>query len=271
MVHSNNVSVNSSGDMLNAALTSTLPIQSPTATWRSEILREGQIFHSTSKIIAGFGNRFKKDLSQLSCLGTSFFAAPWYSGLEDNMKNFLQWSQRLIQYYEIARLEISITAESDNDLFLLLEHQLMSIRYTPKLSASYTISDLLNEPLRVTLLIYLNACIWRFRVFPIMKYVVRPLQENLLSNATAPISILHSIKRTAPDVLFWMLFIGGVASRGYHEHSWFVAQLVELTFHQGICDWDAAQEILHGFFYMDHPGQPGGKELWEEVEALRPE
>ncbi|KAJ5390172.1 uncharacterized protein N7496_001240 [Penicillium cataractarum] len=255
------------GDMLNAILTNTRPTLSPTATWRSKILQEEKIFHSTSNFITGFANQFKKDLSQLSCLGTSFFAAPWYSGLEDSMKDLLQWSQRLIQYYEIARLQTSITTQSDNDLFLVLEHQLMLIRYTPKLSASYTISDLLNEPLRVTLLIYLNACVWHFRVFPIMRYMVSPLQQILLSNTTGANSILHCIKRNAPDLLFWILFIGGVASRGHHEHLWFVAQLVELTSYLGISDWDAAQVILRGFFHMDHPGQPGGKELWEEVSA----
>lgn len=250
---------------MRAALTNTPPTLPLTATWRNGIRQETEVFYSTKNFMALLDDRFKKTASQLCVLGTSFFAAPWYEGLEDSMKNFLHMAQRSIQYYEVACLRPSIIVPTDNDLFVLLEYYLISIRYPPNPSAS--VSTLLNEPLRITLFIYLNMCVWHFQVFPVMQQMVNPLQQCLSS--TTPIPILTPIKQTVPDVLFWILFIAGMASRGHDGHSWFVAQLVELTLYLGVRDWCAAREILGGFFYTDQPGQSGGEELWERV--IQPE
>ncbi|OOQ83664.1 hypothetical protein PEBR_35945 [Penicillium brasilianum] len=251
------------GDIMRAALTNTPPTLPLTATWRSEIRQETEVFYSTRNFMTYLDERYRKTASQLYVLGTSFFAAPWYEGLEDSMKNFLHLSQRSIQYYEVACLRPSIVLPTDNDLFVLLEYQLISIRYPQNTAASCALSNLLHEPLRLTLFIYLNMCVWRFQVFPVMQYMVNPLLQSLSS--TAPVPTLERIKQGAPDVLFWILFIGGMASRGHEGHSWFVAQLVELTLELGIRDWFGAREILGGFFYSDQPGQSGGEELWEQV------
>jgi hypothetical protein len=251
---------------MRAALTNTTPALPLIAKWRNEILQEVKVFYSTSNFMAHLDDRFKESASRLSLLGTSFFAASWYQGLEDSMKKFLHMFQRSIQYYEVACLRPSIIMRTDNDLFLLLKHQLIAIRYAPNPSALSTVSNLLNEPLRITLFIYLNMCVWTFQVFPVMQYMVNSLRQSLLS--TVPIPVLTHIKQTAPDVLFWILFIGSMASRGHDGHSWFVAQLVELTLHLGIHDWDAVREVLGGFFYTDQSGQLGGEELWEQVIRL---
>jgi hypothetical protein len=248
---------------MRAALTNTPPTLPLTATWRNEIRQEMEVFYSARNFMAHLDERYRKTASQLYVLGTSFFAAPWYEGLEDSMKNFLHMFQRSIQYYEVACLRPSIIMPTDNDLFVLLEYQLISIRYPQNPAASCTVSTLLHEPLRLTLFIYLNLFVWRFQVFPVMQYMVNPLLQSL--GSTTPIPILKQIKQGAPDVLFWILFIAGMASRGHDGHSWFVAQLVELTLDLGIRDWFEAREILGGFFYSDQPGQSGGEELWEQV------
>lgn len=250
---------------MRAALTNTPPALPLTATWRNEIRQEMEVFYSTKNFMALLDKKFKKTASQLCVLGTSFFAAPWYEGLEDSMKKFLHMAQRSIQYYEVACLRPSIIVPTDNDLFVLLEYHLISIRYPPNPSAS--VPNLLNEPLRITLFIYLNMFVWHFQVFPVMQQMVNPLQQCLSS--TTPIPIMTQIKQTAPDVLFWILFIGGMASRGHDGHSWFIVQLVELTLYLGIRDWGAVREILGGFFYTDQPCQLGGEGFWEQV--VRPE
>ncbi|KAL2817627.1 hypothetical protein BJX63DRAFT_419565 [Aspergillus granulosus] len=254
------------GDIMRAALTNTPPAMPLLNTWRSEILQEINVMYSTNDILSRLDNQYET-ASQLSLLGTSFFAAFWYQSLDDSMKNSLHISQRLIQYYEVAQLRPSIVMPTDNDLFVLLEYQLLSIRYTPKTLASCTVSSLLNEPLRIALFIYLNIRVFHFQVFPIMQYMVDLLQKILLSTAPAP--ILTYTKQTTPDVLFWIMFIGGMASWGQNAHSWFVAQLAELTLHLGIHDWKASREILGGFFYTDQPVHPGGEELWEQVASAR--
>jgi hypothetical protein len=144
---------------MRAALTNTTPALPLIAKWRNEILQEVKVFYSTSNFMAHLDDRFKESASRLSLLGTSFFAASWYQGLEDSMKKFLHMFQRSIQYYEVACLRPSIIMRTDNDLFLLLKHQLIAIRYAPNPSALSTVSNLLNEPLRITLFIYLNMCV----------------------------------------------------------------------------------------------------------------
>ncbi|KAF3392551.1 hypothetical protein F1880_008838 [Penicillium rolfsii] len=255
------LTVSSSGDIMRAALTNTTPGLPLVASWRNEVLQEMKVFYSTSDFIAHLDDRFKESASSLQLLGTSFFAAHWYQILEDSMKKILHIFQRKIQYYEVACLQPAIVMRTDNDLFVLLEYQIISIRYAPNPSASPVGSSLLNEPLRMTLFIYLNMC-----VFPVMKYMVTPLQECLSS--TAPIPTLTHMKYTAPDLLFWILFIGTMASRGHDGHSWFIANLVELSLYLRIHHWSAAREILGGFFYTDFDGQLGGEELWEQVIRL---
>ncbi|KAL2802261.1 hypothetical protein BJX63DRAFT_120268 [Aspergillus granulosus] len=248
------------GDTMYATLTGTFPHLPLVPRWRGEILQEANIFHSTSDIIWRLEDK-PDEASRLSMLGTSFSEAPWYPGLEDSMKTFLRISQRLVQYYEVARLRPSIIMPTDNDLFVLLKHQLVAIRY-PVAAAGPSGplvpgSSLLNEPLRITLLIYLHMRTWHFQNIPIMRYMVNSLQQILL--------LCKTIRQTAPDALFWILFIGGMASRGYNGHSWFVSQLAEISRYLALRDWATAREVLGGFFYTDQPDEPGGEELWDQV------
>ncbi|KAL4871243.1 hypothetical protein BDV12DRAFT_32769 [Aspergillus spectabilis] len=236
------------GDIMRAALTNSKPNLQLTARWRSEILQETTVFQS---------NDFLSQLSdkpevfaQLSSLGTSFFESPWYAGLDHSMKTFLLVFQRLIQYYEVAQLRSSVTMPTDNDLFVVYEHQIVSTRYTAP-------NDL-NEPIRLSLLIYLNMRVWHFQSFPIMQYMVEPLRQSLIS------SLAH-FKETAPNLLFWLLFIGGMASQGHKGHLWFVSHLTEIMQQLGIDEWERARSILGGFFYTDQPEETGGEDLWSEM------
>ncbi|KAL2829816.1 hypothetical protein BJY01DRAFT_254886 [Aspergillus pseudoustus] len=277
-------------DIMYAALTNTTPARPLTARWRSEILQETNVFYSSSDLVSHLKNK-PKIMACLSTIGTSFFEASWYIGLADTMKPLLRASHRLIQYYEAARLQQSTVLQTDNSLFLVLGHQLMSIRYpespTPVEEVLHDpqhtglVSCLLNEPLRITLFIYLNMRIWNFQEYPIMAILVNTLRETLLymtgtnkstststrSPAPAPAPALVHLKTTAPDVLFWILFIGGMAARGHTDahYSWFVDELVELAAFLNLRQWAIAREVLGGFFYTD---QAGGEELWEQIVSI---
>jgi hypothetical protein len=212
-------------------------------------------------------------------LGTSFFEAPWYTGLADTMKTLLRASQRLIQYYEVARLQPSPDVLTDNSLFLVLGHQLLSTRYTLIPAGELhpqTVSSILNGPLRITLFIYLNMRIWNFQEYPIMQRLINSLQDALLriaiisptgslGPAPAPASVLFHATNNAPDVLLWILFIGAMASQGHSPHSWFIHQLADLAALLELREWEIVREVLGGFFFTDQPGQQRGEELWKQV------
>ncbi|KAL2839655.1 hypothetical protein BJY01DRAFT_237023 [Aspergillus pseudoustus] len=250
-------------DIMCCVLTDTMPTLPLTARWRSEIRQEAKVFHSTNDLVSQLSDN-PKIAAQLSALGTSFFQAPWYTGLDSTMQTFLWVSQRLIQYYEVAQLRPSVILPTDNDLFVLLEYQLVSIRYRP-IRADPPTSGPLNEPLRITLFIYLNMRIWHFQHFPVMQFMVNSLRNSLVSQVALGIPAISEIKETAPDALFWVLFIGGMASHGHHGHTWFVDQLADISCYLGIQEWGAARDILSGFFYTDQPEEPGGDELWKQV------
>ncbi|KAL3487461.1 hypothetical protein BJX62DRAFT_213506 [Aspergillus germanicus] len=266
-------------DIMYAALTNTTPARPLIARWRCEILQETNVFHSSSDLVSHLDHSTR---ARLSMLGTSFFEAPWYYDLAGTMKALLCVSQRLIQYYEAGRLQPSPDVLTDNSLFLVLGHQLLSTRY-PALSPageshSETVSCVLDEPIRITLFIYLNMRIWNFQEYPIMQRLVNSLRDALLCIVIisptgfpvplpAPASVLFHVKNNAPDVVFWMLFIGAMASQGHsaNTQSWFVHQLADLAELLELRDWEMAREFLGGFFFTDQPGQQRGEELWKHI------
>jgi hypothetical protein len=100
-----------------------------------------------------------------------------------------------------------------------------------------------------------------------MQLLVNQLQESLL-RTTSPISsapALARIKNTTPDVLFWILFIGGMAAKGHDAYPWFVRHLVDLTVSLGLFEWEMAHKVLRGYFYTKEPEHPRGQALWEQV------
>ncbi|KAJ0422490.1 hypothetical protein BJY00DRAFT_77786 [Aspergillus carlsbadensis] len=237
-------------DVFRAMLTNTRPTFPLSSKWRSEILQDTKVFQSGDFLLP-FYNK-PEILDTLSPLGISFFRAPWYMDLDPSMKTFLHVMKRLIQYYEIAQLSPSIIMPTDNDLFLLLEHQLLSVRYPVSFNA-------FNEPLRLALLIYLNMCIWHLHSFPFMSYLIGYLRRALEGS-------LVRLKANDPSVLLWVLFIGGMASVGHEGHSWFVEQLGETAYENlGIREWNEARGVLIGYFYTDQPGDSGGEDVWGEV------
>jgi hypothetical protein len=70
----------------------------------------------------------------------------------------------------------------------------------------------------------------------------------------------------ADDLLFWILFVGGMASEGLECRRWFVVRLRETADRLGITGWDAAFPLLDGFFFLDRSGENYAGNLWEEVQ-----
>jgi hypothetical protein len=156
-------------------------------------------------------------------------------------------------YYEHAQRNPSSVMPTDNDLFLVMEHQL--------LSACYTTTDPtdINEPLRQTLIIYLNLRVWHFQSFPFMQYMVEALRTAL----EVPYVYLQT---ETPELLFWIMVVGSLASQGYKCHRWFVNGLSNLVERLGLGEWAEARRVLAGYFYTEQVSEKRAEEdLWNEV------
>ncbi|KAL2797300.1 hypothetical protein BJX66DRAFT_108533 [Aspergillus keveii] len=231
-------------DVKSAALYNTRPVFPISARWRSEILQDSRLFLTRDELDTS---------KELAALGTRIFSAPWYPTLEPSMKTFLQVMQRLIMYYEHAQRNPSSVMPTDNDLFLVMEHQL--------LSACYTTTDPtdINEPLRQTLIIYLNLRVWHFQSFPFMQYMVEALRTAL----EVPYVYLQT---ETPELLFWIMVVGSLASQGYKCHRWFVNGLSNLVERLGLGEWAEARRVLAGYFYTEQVSEKRAEEdLWNEV------
>ncbi|KAJ0418852.1 hypothetical protein BJY00DRAFT_324644 [Aspergillus carlsbadensis] len=220
-------------DVRSAVLNNTRPLFPMSSRWRSEILQDARFFQLRESL-----NIPKR----LSLLGKFFFKAPWYPHLDSSIRAFTQVLHRLIIHYEEAQLNPSLITPTDNDLFLVLEHQLLSTNYTSRTDDH----DNLNEPLRLSFLVYVNLRIWHFQGIPLMQCIAESLRQSL---EELPLAYLQL---TAPELLFWMLWIGGQASRGVIEcHAWFVGNLVTLARQLRLGHWEAARMVLGGFLYTD--------------------
>ncbi|KAL4864693.1 hypothetical protein BDV12DRAFT_205583 [Aspergillus spectabilis] len=230
-------------DVRSAALNNTQPVFPMSTRWRSEIIQASKFFHSREPL---------KMHQNLSLLGVSFFNAPWYPQLDPAMKTIIHVLRRLILHYEEVQLHPSTVMPTDNDLFLVFEHQLLSMSYPSR-------TDDVHEPLRLSLLVYLNLRIWHFQTLPFMQYMVEALKQSL----ETPFSHLQA---TAQGLLFWVLFFGSLASNGYDCHPWFINNLITMTRQLGLEDRAIGRAVLRGFFYTDQAGEKAAEEnLWNKV------
>ncbi|KAL2841027.1 hypothetical protein BJY01DRAFT_217937 [Aspergillus pseudoustus] len=236
-------------DVINAALRNTRPRFPMLPKFRSGILQEARMFH-----LAAASDYASDTPACLSSLGTRFSTAAWASELDPSMKYTIGVCRRLLLHIEIANRFPNVVMPTDNDLYLLFQHHLVSLDYPPHPTD-------LNEPIRQTVLICLYVRVMHLQSFPIMHHMTNALRDTLFCR-------LPYFKSAAPDLLFWILFIGGIASHGYPPHPWFVAHLRDMAAQLGLEQWDNAQHVLAGFFYMGQPGE--GEEqvvedLWDEM------
>ncbi|KAL4872324.1 hypothetical protein BDV12DRAFT_210839 [Aspergillus spectabilis] len=210
-------------DVASAALQNSRPSFPISPKFRGEILQEARMFHG------GASDYASEIPAALTSLGTRFARAPWYFELDSSMKYTINVCRRLLLHLEMATIIPNVVMPTDNDLYVVFQHHLVSLHYPPR-------KNDLNEPIRCSLL-----------SFPAMRYMVDALRETL--GLRLPYFML-----TAPDLLLWILFIGGMASQGYGSHTWF----------------DKARPVLGEFFYTDQPGQKGAEDLWNETGAVGP-
>ncbi|KAL2810611.1 hypothetical protein BJX63DRAFT_310060 [Aspergillus granulosus] len=240
------------GALMLAALQNTKPIFPMLAKFRDAVQHEPQIFHN---------KEIKYECTipaALASLGTRFTTAPWHTDINPTLMCLIESFRRLIWHFEIGTLFPNVVAPTDNDLFVIIQHDLLSTHYTSKALKSPS----MNEPLRQCLLIYLYIRASSFQDLPIMRCMVENLRQSLA------IPALPHFYATAPDLLFWILFIGGMASQGYNSHSWFVSHLADVAGGLGLEEWAQVRALLGRFFYTDRAGNTAAEDLWSEVVLL---
>ncbi|KAL4881669.1 hypothetical protein BJY04DRAFT_56245 [Aspergillus karnatakaensis] len=225
-----------------ALLLGTQPIFIMSPRWRNAIVFGSEVFNPT--------HPSSKPPAALSALGHRFNTSSWRTELNRTMLSSIEIFRRLILYYEMATQQPELGMMTDNDLLIAAEHQLHALDFSG--------DNNLNEPMRLSLLVYLSIRIWHLAGLPMMFNIVVNLRNSLEPQ-------LPSFQAIAPDLVFWMLFMGGMGSLAESGRSWYVERLSEMRTLLWIEDWAQARSILGEFFYTNQLGQTGGEDLWDEV------
>lgn len=197
-------------------------------------------------------SRFAK-LSKLSKLGTGFFNSSWSKDIPPMFKSIISLFQQLVNYYESLDIVVAEPMSVENDCLLFLGYRLLALPYQCSLSA-------FQETVRLTILAYASIRVWSFYGMPCLEALVGSLRRSLIDS-------LPIIRSTAPDLLFWVLFIGSLASRGMDCHPWFLMRLVDVADELLLDGWDSAVSVLEKFFFVCRSQDEPARELW--ISAFR--
>lgn len=81
------------------------------------------------------------------------------------------------------------------------------------------------------------------------------------------LSDLVSLRRRAPDLLIWILFLGVHGSRGQAEHLWFTGQLADCA-KLGFQAWPGLRSRLRRLPYIDKDMDVPFKHIWEQAVTI---
>lgn len=78
----------------------------------------------------------------------------------------------------------------------------------------------------------------------------------------------HDSRERASSAIFWVLFVGAVASGVRPEGDWFLRRLCELSYQLALPSWDDALSILRAFLWAEDWNSLG-RFLWIEIDEKR--
>lgn len=136
----------------------------------------------------------------------------------------------------------------ENDCLLYLNYRLLSLPYQCLLTP-------FEETLRLSVLTYCCVRIWNLYGVPCLGLLLEKLRKSLYQS-------IYILKSTAPDLLFWVLFVGSLASRAMKINSWFLAHLTDATEQLALKDWTSAGSTLETFFFVCRRSDEPAKDLW---------
>lgn len=188
-------------------------------------------------------------------LGTRFFQSPWSHALRPDFIPIIESFQELIPCYEGIIKTGSRPSAVGNDCLCLLCHRLLSL-------TDECAHDPLEDTLRLSILVYCVTRLWIFQGLPCMPIIVDHFQRSIVRGYMV-------LQNQAPDLLFWALFMGSLASQELDCHPWFLNTLMDVAEMLSLTDWESAREVLEGFFFMYRSTDEPAKIIWDSALELR--
>lgn len=95
---------------------------------------------------------------------------------------------------------------------------------------------------------------------PALDYFVANLRDALTDG-----NIIDDTRTFPPDVLFWVLFMGGIASNGRMQRQWFRAQAKKIQVSLALGSWAVGRRILMRFPFTGPACESHCQGFWAEL------
>jgi hypothetical protein len=140
------------------------------------------------------------------------------------------------------------------------QHWILSLPLSLELQDQFMYNPYIYEACRTTTLIYGIAVIFPVsNAYNLLHELARRLKESLIFLEA------ENYEPSIAGLCLWMLVLGGIAASDGPERMWFVTQLEILAWKCQICHWNAAEEILQLFLWLESACGAGGRILWTEA------
>jgi hypothetical protein len=143
-----------------------------------------------------------------------------------------------------------------------IQKRLLVLPTAIELNINTTVSSCPNiyECCRLMAMIFSIAVIYPIlNTYDVLQTLVRQLIAGLEAMDIESLSVDYS------GVLLWILVLGGIATLGKPERSWFVSNLALINVKRVKLDWNGVEDILKSFLWLESACSPGGRRLWGEV------
>jgi hypothetical protein len=158
----------------------------------------------------------------------------------------------------LRNLSICVMVDRRNSI----QHRLMSLPSAKELNNDHFQPQKIYELCRISAIIYSLLAI-----FPLPTFNAPFPQLALMLRQTLVEIDLPQIWKTIPDLLLWILMLGGIASIG-NERMWFVVTLRCLGVTTSIRNWGALKHVMKSIMWLDCVCDSDGEVLWDEISNL---
>jgi hypothetical protein len=142
-----------------------------------------------------------------------------------------------------------------------VEYRLTSISSTDGILKPADDHRYIQESSRVAALLYANRVL---RAMPnnaamishLLHHLMRCLQRTNLENRWGKY----------PELLLWVMFLGGTATTTTADHIWFVTQVMTLAAALELRSWSDVKGVLERYLYPEHALEKLCVSFWEEIE-----
>ncbi|KAK2776983.1 hypothetical protein FQN53_002449 [Emmonsiellopsis sp. PD_33] len=147
----------------------------------------------------------------------------------------------------------------------IVQYTLLSLPGSDEMDASFRARHPVYETARLAALTYNIGVLFPLPPMTAPFERLVPLLKSALEQALTSVNWAASVRAT--QLLLWVLVVGGIAAMGMGERGWFVGVLRRVVRQVGVVGWEGLKGWVGGIMWLECACDPGGKDLWREVEG----